>query len=68
MGLWHNKIPVDVVNLADKDLWAIDSRIAPVEGEYTLLKKRASSFLLPATLHGIDPRFVQFLVVTVVVV
>ncbi|WP_193175274.1 isochorismatase family protein [Oricola nitratireducens] len=44
MGLWHNKIPVDVVNLADKDLWAIDSRIAPIEGEYTLLKKRASSF------------------------
>jgi N-carbamoylsarcosine amidase len=44
MGLWHNKIPVDVVNLDNKDLWAIDSRIAPVEGEYTLLKKRASSF------------------------
>ena len=44
MGLWHNKIPVDVVDLANKDLWAIDSRIAPVEGEYTLLKKRASSF------------------------
>lgn len=44
MGLWHDKIPVDVVNLADKELWAIDSRIAPVEGEYTLLKKRASSF------------------------
>ncbi|MBY6058836.1 isochorismatase family protein [Leisingera daeponensis] len=44
MGLWHDKIPVDVVDLADKDLWAIDSRIAPVEGEYTLLKKRASSF------------------------
>ncbi len=44
MGLWHDKIPVDVVDLADKDLWAIDSRIAPVKGEYTLLKKRASSF------------------------
>ena len=44
MGLWHNKIPVDVVDIADKDLWAIDSRIAPVKGEYTLLKKRASSF------------------------
>jgi len=35
---------VDVVDLADKELWAIDSRIAPIEGEYTLLKKRASSF------------------------
>ncbi|NHN93785.1 isochorismatase family protein [Acetobacter sicerae] len=44
MGLWHDKIPVDVVNLKDRDLWAIDSRIAPVEGEYTLLKKRASAF------------------------
>ena len=44
MGLWHSKIPIDVVNLKDKELWAIDSRIAPVEGEYTLLKKRASAF------------------------
>lgn len=44
MGLWHRKIPVDAMNLKDKDLWAIDSRIAPVEGEYTLLKKRASAF------------------------
>ena len=44
MGLWHCKIPIDVVNLTDKDLWAIDSRIAPIEGEYTLLKKRASAF------------------------
>ena len=44
MGLWHHKIPIEVVNLADKELWAIDSRIAPVAGEYTLLKKRASAF------------------------
>lgn len=44
MGLWHRKIPVEVVDLARPDLWAIDSRIAPVEGEYTLLKKRASAF------------------------
>jgi N-carbamoylsarcosine amidase len=44
MGLWHCKIPIDVVNIKNKELWAIDSRIAPVEGEYTLLKKRASSF------------------------
>ncbi len=29
MGLWHNKIPVDVVNANDTSLWAIDSRIAP---------------------------------------
>ncbi|MPW22259.1 isochorismatase family protein [Paraburkholderia sp. CNPSo 3157] len=44
MGLWHNKIPVDVVNQADENLWAIDSRIAPIEGEQVLIKKRASSF------------------------
>ncbi|MGB1035689.1 MAG: isochorismatase family protein [Candidatus Puniceispirillales bacterium] len=44
MGLWHCKIPVDVVDIKNKELWAIDSRIAPVEGEYTLLKKRASGF------------------------
>ena len=44
MGLWHDKIPVEAVDLDKPELWAIDSRIAPVEGEYTLLKKRASSF------------------------
>jgi nicotinamidase-related amidase len=44
MGLWHHKIPIEVVNLEDKELWAIDSRIAPVAGEHTLMKKRASSF------------------------
>ncbi|MEM6847806.1 MAG: isochorismatase family protein [Pseudomonadota bacterium] len=44
MGLWHEKIPVEAVDLKNPDLWAIDSRIAPVEGEYTLLKKRASAF------------------------
>ena len=45
MGLWHRKIPVEVVNLRDSDLWAIDSRIQPIAGEYTLIKKRASAFL-----------------------
>lgn len=44
MGLWHNKIPVDIVSQADENLWAIDSRIAPIEGEQVLVKKRASSF------------------------
>lgn len=44
MGLWHEKIPIEVVGLKDPELWAIDSRIAPVEGEYTLMKKRASAF------------------------
>lgn len=44
MGLWHHKIPVEAVSLDDTELWAIDSRIAPVEGEYVMLKKRASAF------------------------
>jgi nicotinamidase-related amidase len=44
MGLWHHKIPVEAVNLADEKLWAIDDRIAPIEGEYVMLKKRASAF------------------------
>ncbi len=44
MGMWHHKIPVEAVNLEDTELWAIDSRIAPVEGEWVMLKKRASSF------------------------
>lgn len=44
MGLWHKKIPIEAVNIADRDLWAIDSRIAPVEGEHTLLKQKASAF------------------------
>jgi nicotinamidase-related amidase len=44
MGLWHCKIPIEVVSLKDKELWAIDSRIAPIEGEYTILKKQASAF------------------------
>lgn len=44
MGMWHHKIPVEAVDLKDEHLWAIDSRIAPIEGEYVLLKKRASGF------------------------
>lgn len=44
MGMWHHKIPVEAVDLKDEELWAIDSRIAPIEGEWIMLKKRASSF------------------------
>ena len=44
MGLWHNKIPIDVVAESDTNLWAIDSRIAPIPGEQLLIKKRASAF------------------------
>jgi len=44
MGLWHTKIPVEVVSESNTDLWAIDSRIAPIAGEQLLIKKRASAF------------------------
>jgi maleamate amidohydrolase len=44
MGLWHEKIPIEVVSEADRNLWAIDSRIAPISGEQLLVKKRASAF------------------------
>jgi N-carbamoylsarcosine amidase len=44
MGLWHYKIPIEVVAESKPELWAIDSRIAPVQGEQVLLKKRASAF------------------------
>lgn len=44
MGIWNGKIPATVLDLAKPELWAINSRIAPVPGEYTLMKKRASAF------------------------
>lgn len=44
MGLWHHKLPVEILNQNNKELWAIDSRIEPVDGEQVLIKKRASSF------------------------
>ena len=44
MGLWHRKIPVEVVDQNKPELWAIDSRIEPIPGEQVLVKKRASAF------------------------
>jgi N-carbamoylsarcosine amidase len=44
MGLWHEKIPVEAVAESDRQLWQIDSRIAPLAGEQLLVKKRASAF------------------------
>jgi N-carbamoylsarcosine amidase len=44
MGLWHNKIPIEVVAQSNPEVWAIDSRIEPIEGEQLLVKKRASAF------------------------
>lgn len=44
MGLWQHKIPIEVVAESKPELWAIDSRIAPITGEQVVLKKRASAF------------------------
>jgi maleamate amidohydrolase len=43
MGLWHYKIPVEVLKVGSEAA-AIDSRIAPREGEHVIVKKRASAF------------------------
>jgi N-carbamoylsarcosine amidase len=43
MGLWHEKIPVEVC-VESSNLCEIDSRVAPVPGEQVLIKKRASAF------------------------
>ena len=51
--------PVEAVDQNKPQLWAIDSRIAPLEGEHVLIKKQASAFhgtYLASYLHaaGID--------------
>ena len=43
MGLWHKKIPVEVLKSGSEAV-AIDERIAPLEGEHVIVKKRASAF------------------------
>src|SRR5262245_46915436 len=43
MGLWHHKIPVEVLQLGT-DAVAIDERIAPEPGEHVIVKKHASGF------------------------
>ena len=58
MGLWHHKIPVEVLQLGT-DAVAIDERIAPEPGEQVIVKKRASAFhgtYLAGFLraHGVD--------------
>jgi nicotinamidase-related amidase len=42
-GLWHRKIPVEVLRLGT-DAVAIDERIAPEAGEHVVVKKHASAF------------------------
>jgi N-carbamoylsarcosine amidase len=58
MGLWHHKIPVEVLKLGT-DAVAIDERIAPEPGEHVIVKKFASAFFgthLANMLHaaGVD--------------
>ena len=43
MGLWHEKIPAELLQLGTPEV-AIDDRIAPAEGEHVIVKKRASAF------------------------
>jgi nicotinamidase-related amidase len=43
MGIWHHKIPVEVLQLGT-DAVAIDERIAPEPGEHVIVKKFASAF------------------------
>jgi maleamate amidohydrolase len=43
MGLWHHKIPVEVLRLGTEAV-AIDERIAPEPGEQVVVKKFASAF------------------------
>jgi maleamate amidohydrolase len=42
-GLWHLKIPVEVLKVGTEAV-AIDDRVAPLEGEQVIIKKRASGF------------------------
>lgn len=43
MGIWHRKIPVELLQLGSPEV-AIDDRIAPLPGEHVIVKKRASAF------------------------
>ena len=43
MGLWHRKIPVEVLELGTEAV-AIDERIPPEPGEQVIVKKFASAF------------------------
>ena len=43
MGLWHKKIPAELLQ-AGTEICAIDDRIAPLDNELVIVKKRASGF------------------------
>jgi N-carbamoylsarcosine amidase len=58
MGLWHKKIPTEILQ-AGSELCAIDDRVAPMAEELVIEKKRASGFhgtYLAGFLraHGVD--------------
>ena len=43
MGLWHHKIPAELLRRGSEAV-EIDDRIAPIDGEQVIVKKRASAF------------------------
>lgn len=43
MGVFHRKVPFEVLKLGTEDV-EIDARIAPLENEQVIVKKRASAF------------------------
>ncbi|MCZ6605701.1 MAG: isochorismatase family protein, partial [Alphaproteobacteria bacterium] len=43
MGLWHKKIPAEELKAGSKAV-EIDDRIAPLDNELVIVKKRASAF------------------------
>ena len=58
MGLWHLKIPTEVLRVGDESV-QIDDRIAPEDHDKVIIKKRASAFhgtYLSSFLnaHGVD--------------
>jgi nicotinamidase-related amidase len=45
LGIWPAKSPLLAMKQSDNnDLWKIDSRIAPIDGERVIIKKNASGF------------------------
>jgi nicotinamidase-related amidase len=63
MGLWHRKIPVEVLRLGS-DAVAIDERIAPEPGEHVIVKKHASAFFGTSVANMLRAAMVDTLIVT----
>jgi N-carbamoylsarcosine amidase len=43
MDLWHKKVPIETMKTGSWEA-EIDSRLRPGDGEFVLVKKRASAF------------------------